>query len=174
MRLYRESNAGSPTKLPLVSRGSARSGRGCALRRPDASSVHVHHAFTLLEVMIACAIFFMVAFAILGMVTGGLAQAKALQQRDPDAGILAATLSLTNQLEEGVESGTFEDLAPGLYRGYRWTREVNEVGSNGLFQVDFIVQGNFGKHRSSETRLSVLMFRPGSKPGKAFGTGVGR
>ena len=124
--------------------------------------------------MIACAIFFMVAFAILGMVTGGLAQAKALQQRDPDAGMLAATLSLTNQLEEGVESGDFQDLAPGLYRDYRWTREVEEVSSNGLFRVDFVIQGNFGKHRSSETRLSVLMFRPGSKPGRAFGTGVGR
>src|SRR5438552_18150726 len=57
-------------------------------------------AFTLLEVIIACSIFFMVAFAILGMVTSGLAQARALRQRDPDAGMLAATLSLTTQLEE--------------------------------------------------------------------------
>jgi len=131
-------------------------------------------AFTLLEVIVACAIFFMVAFAILGMVTGGLAQAKALQQRDPDAGMLAATLSLTNQLEEGMESGDFQDLAPGLYRDFRWMREVNEVSSNGLFQVDFVVTGSFGKHRPSETRMSILMFRPGSKPGKSFGTGVGR
>ncbi len=129
-------------------------------------------AFTLLEVIIACAIFFMAAFAILGMVVSGLAQAKALQQRDPDAGMLAATLSLTNQLEEGVESGDFQDLAPDLYRDYRWTREINEVGSNGLFQVDFIINGRFGRRGISESKMSVLMFRPGSKPGKAFGTGA--
>jgi len=120
--------------------------------------------------MVACAIFFMVAFAILGMVTGGLAQAKALQQREPDAGMLAATLSLTNQLEEGVESGDFEDLAPGLYRDYRWTREVIEVGSNSLFQVDFVITGGGSKkRRPSEMRMSVLMFRPGSKPGSKSG-----
>lgn len=130
------------------------------------------HAFTLLEVIIACSIFFMAAFAILGMVTTGLAQAKALQQRDPDAGMLAATLSLTNQLEEGVESGDFQDVAGDLYRGFRWSREVNEVSSNGLFQVDFVIYGSFGKRRLSESKMSVLMFRPGSKPGKNFGTGI--
>src|SRR5256885_1098652 len=85
----------------------------------------IQNAFTLLEVIIASAIFFMAAFAILQLVTTGIAQAKALQQREPDAGMLAATLSLTNQLEEGAESGDFEDLAPGLYRDYRWARDVN-------------------------------------------------
>jgi len=140
---------------------SARSARAFAL-----------HAFTLLEVVIACSIFFIVAFAILGMVTSGLAQAKALQQRDPDAGMLAATLSLTNQLEEGTESGDFQDLAGDLYREYRWTRDINEVSSNGLFQVDFIITGKFGRRGVSESTMSVLMFRPGSKPGKAFGTGI--
>src|SRR5262245_19664776 len=93
--------------------------------------------FTLLEVIVACAIFFMVAFAVLELVTRGLAAAKALQQREPDAGLLAAALSLTNKLEEGTMSGTFEDIAPGLYPGYSWARDAYEVGSNGLFQVDF-------------------------------------
>src|SRR5262249_52164528 len=94
-----------------------------------------YNGFTLLEVIVACAIFFMVAFAVLEVVTTGLAAAKALQQREPDAGILAAALSLTNKLEKGTMSGNFEDLAPGLYPGYSWARDVYEVGSNGLFQV---------------------------------------
>jgi len=128
-------------------------------------------AFTLLEVIIACSIFFIVAFAILEMVTTSLAQAKALQQREPDAGMLAATLSLTNRMDEGVESGDFEELAPGLYRDYRWTREAYEVSSNGLFQVDFIIYNNSAKKRSAgETKMSILMFRPGSKAGSRFGT----
>src|SRR5438046_2482943 len=77
-----------------------------------------HHAFTLLEVIIACSIFFIFAFAILNLVITGIAQAKALRHREPDAGMLAAVLSLTNKLEEGVQSGDFEDLAGGLYRDY--------------------------------------------------------
>ena len=67
-------------------------------------------AFTLLEVIVASAIFFMVAFAIMEMVMTSLAAARAIQERSPDAGILAASLTLTNQLVEGADSGDFEDL----------------------------------------------------------------
>ena len=80
--------------------------------------------FTILEVIIACALFFIVSFAILGMVSQGLVGARSLQQKQPDAGLLAAELSLTNQLIEGVESGDFEEQYPGIYTGYTWTREV--------------------------------------------------
>jgi prepilin-type N-terminal cleavage/methylation domain-containing protein len=133
-----------------------------------------HHGFTLLEVIVACAIFFMVAFAVLELVTRGLAAAKALQQREPDAGLLAAALSLTNKLEEGTMSGNFEDLAPGLYPGYSWARDAYEVGSNGLFQVDFVVIRQSGKgHGPSETKMSILMYRPGSQQGSRFGGGGG-
>lgn len=125
--------------------------------------------FTLLEVLIATAIFFMMAFAVLELVTRGLAAAKSLQQREPDAGILAAAMSLTNKIEEGSEAGDFEDIAPGLYPGYSWTRDAYEVGSNGLFQVDFTVVRRSGKgRRPSETTLSVLMYRPGSPTGSRF------
>ena len=131
-------------------------------------------AFTLLEVIVACSIFFIVAFAILQMVVTSLGAAKALQQKEPDAGMLAATLSLTNRLEEGSQSGDFEELVPGLYKGYRWAREINEVSSNGLFQVDFIVYRANARKGPSETHMSVLMFRPGSKTGSRFGpTGAG-
>lgn len=125
-------------------------------------------AFTLLEVIVASAIFFMVAFAIMEMVMTSLAAARAIQERSPDAGILAASLTLTNRLEEGADSGDFEDLYPGLYPGYSWTREVNEVGSNSLFQVDFTIYQTSAKKRgASDIRMSILLFRPGSKPGSA-------
>jgi hypothetical protein len=129
-------------------------------------------SFTLLEVLIASAIFFTMAFAVLELVTRGLAGVKVLQQREPDAGILAAALSLTNKLEEGSESGDFEDLAPGLYPGYSWTRDIYEVGSNGLFQVDFAVIRRSGKgHGPSVTTMSTLMYRPGSPTGSRFQPG---
>ena len=124
-------------------------------------------AFSLLEVLVACTIFFMVAFAVLELVTRSLAAARSLQQREPDPGVLAAVLSITNQLIEGSESGDCEDLFPGLYRDYTWSREVIEVSSNSLFRVDFAVYSNSRKRGPSESRMSVLMYRPGSPPGSA-------
>lgn len=131
-----------------------------------------HHnrgaAFTLLEVIIACAIFFMCVFAILGVVTQGLAAARAMQRKEPDAGMVAAALSLTNQIVEGTLSGDFDDMFGDLYKGYSWTADMYEISSNSLFQVDITVfKGGGGGRGSGETKLSVLMFRPGSPPGSA-------
>ena len=125
-------------------------------------------AFTLLEVIVASAVFFMVAFSVLELMTRSLASARALQDREPNAGMLAAAFSLTNRIEEGVEQGDFEDLYPGLFPGYRWARETREVASNSLFQVDFIVYRT-SKKGPSETTMSILLYRPGSPPGSASG-----
>jgi len=148
------------------------SGERARYSRAGHSSFVIRHsssstAFTLLEVIVACTVFFLVAFAVLGVVTQGLAAARALQHKEPDAGVLAAALTLTNQLIEGSESGDFEDLYPGLYPGYSWTRDVYEVSSNSLFQVDFAIYHDAGKKGASETKMSILMFRPGSPPGAA-------
>lgn len=129
-----------------------------------------HSGFTLLEVMIACAIFFLCAFAILGVVTQGLAGARALQTKEPDAGLLAAALLTTNRLhlEEGVESGDFEDLYPGVYPGYSWTRESVEKYSNGLWEVTFtIVKGGRGKRAGAESRTTTYIYCPTCPPGSA-------
>ena len=131
--------------------------------------------FTILEVIIACALFFIVSFAILGMVSQGLVGAKALQQKHPDAGLLASELTLTNQLIEGVESGDFEELYPDIYPGYTWTREVLEVYSNGMFQVTFAIQGPGGNKRGdSMTINTIYLWRPNSPPGSASKGGLGQ
>ena len=123
-------------------------------------------AVTLLETIVACAIFFMVAFAILELVTRSLMAAKALQTREPDPGIILAALSLTNTFEEGSLSGNYEDIAPGMYPGYRWEAFMQEVGSNGLFQVDVLTY-NERKRSQNPVTISTQFFRPGSKPGSA-------
>ena len=115
--------------------------------------------FTLLEVMIAMFVFFIVVFAVLGMVVQSLGAARALQVQHPDAGMLAASLSLSNFLEEGHESGDFEDVFPN----YQWEREIIEVGSNGLFQVDFFVFKKDARGKTVGESMSVLMFKPGGK-----------
>lgn len=123
-------------------------------------------AFTLLEVIIACGIFFLVAFAVLEVVTTGLAAARKLQLRHPDAGILAAEMTLTNRLEEGITSGDFDDQYPGLYDGYSWEREILEAWSNRLFQVDFSVYNNKARG-PSDTHMRILLYSPNSPAGSA-------
>jgi hypothetical protein len=124
------------------------------------------HAFTLLEVIVACAIFFMVAFAILELVATNLKAARKLQTREPDPGIILHSLSLSNRLEEGEMSGDYEDIAPGMYPGYRWIANIAEVGSNGLFQVD-VATYNDRKAGKGIAVVGTQFWRPNSKPGSA-------
>ncbi len=118
-------------------------------------------AFSLLEVMIAMAIFFMAVFSILALVSNGLRNASALLEMPIDAGMLAAELAETNRLEEGFDSGDFGTVFPN----YKWVRQITEVGTNGLYQVDFAVVHEV-RGRPVETRMSILLYRPGTaRPG---------
>ena len=128
------------------------------------------NAFTLLEVIVACAIFFMAGFAILNLVTTSLVSARALQQHDPDPGIVAAAFWLTNKIEEGSFSGTFEDIAPGMYPGFRWELFTEEVHSNGMFLVSIIVHNEGSKKVKMPQTMHILKYAPGSPPGAKFGT----
>jgi hypothetical protein len=58
-----------------------------ALRTPHSA---LRTGFTLLEVMIACGIFFMATFAILGLVSNTLRNARGIQRVEVDAGMAAA------------------------------------------------------------------------------------
>ncbi|HEV2437868.1 MAG TPA: prepilin-type N-terminal cleavage/methylation domain-containing protein [Verrucomicrobiae bacterium] len=124
--------------------------------------------FTLLEVMFAMVAFCTATFVILALVSNTLADARRLQRPMVDAGALAAQLSQTNQLVEGVKSGSLDELLGDSYRGYTWTRDIEEVQSNKLFQVDFIVQGDSG-NKPVVSKMSILLFRPGSPAGSLDG-----
>jgi hypothetical protein len=114
--------------------------------------------FTLLEVMLAVAIFFACAFAILALVSQNLAAARKLQQSRVTAAGLAAQLSLSNRLEEGVESGDLSELYGDLYRSFRWEREIVLRETNGLYEVTFAI---FDGPRLEST-MSILLYRPES------------
>lgn len=118
-------------------------------------------AFSLIEVMIAIAIFFMASFMILALVSSGLRTARMLRTTRPNAGMLAAEMTLTNQLEEGVESGDFGKM----YRDYTWGKDSYEVGTNGLWQVDFKIFRR-GQGHVPDSTMSILVFSPGSKSKK--------
>jgi type II secretory pathway pseudopilin PulG len=118
-------------------------------------------AFTLIEVMVALLIFFMAVFTILALLSNTLRNARALQRKNVDAGMVAAQLSITNRISEQLEEGDFGDAYPE----HNWTSDSYEVGTNGLFQVDIIVQRQ-GGNNPVESKMSVLLFRPESPPGR--------
>jgi len=130
-------------------------------------------AFTLLEVMFALVAFCTAIFVILALVANSLAGARRLQRPMVDGGVLAADLSQTNQLVEGVRSGSLDELLGNAYQGYTWTRDVEEVQTNKLFQVDFIVQSDSGE-KPVISKMSILLFRPNSPAGSLDGATVAR
>lgn len=129
----------------------------------------ISRAFTLIEVMIAVAIFFSCMFAILALVSSSLRSARVLQTKEVDAGMLAAHfLALTNRLYEGPI-----DIPPELeelYPDCRFDGEVREYQSNRLFQVDFVVMQKRGQ-REVSSMISVFVYAPDSPPGSMSGAG---
>ena len=131
-------------------------------------SSRARRAFSLLEVMIAVGIFFMAVFAILGLGSSALGNARRLQQPLVDASALVSQLSLTNQLVEGTYTGNLGDMLGKAYQDYKWTGEINEVGSNHLYSADFVIQRARGGPEII-SRTSTLFFRPQSPPGSLDG-----
>ncbi len=117
-------------------------------------------AFSLIEVMIAIAIFVTASFVILALVSSGLRTARMLRTTRPSASILAAEDTLTNALVEGVESGDFGNLYPD----YRWTKDTYEKpdDTNGIWQIDYAIYKR-GHANQPESTLSVWRYSPGSK-----------
>jgi len=83
--------------------------------RPSGFGLILVRAFSLIEVMIACGIFFMATFAILALVSTTLRNARGLQRGDVDAVMAAAqvyeTLK-TNRQAEVSGSGNFGENYP--------------------------------------------------------------
>src|SRR6185503_18357 len=127
---------------------------------------HWFAGFSLLEVMIAMAVFFIVVFAILGIVVQSVGAARALQQQQADCGIVASFWSLSNIVEEGYYSGDLHEVVAG----YSWEAEVPEPpGSNGLWLINIKVFRNDAKKGKVSETLSILKFtgQKSKKPGGA-------
>jgi hypothetical protein len=122
-------------------------------------------AFTLLEVMIACGIFFMATFGILALVSNTLRNARALQRSDVDSGMAAAQvyqMLKTNVLSQGTFSGDFGDE----YRDYSWDAswdvDWDSGATNNLLKVDVVVS-RAGLHKPVDT-LTLWVFAPNARP----------
>jgi len=119
-------------------------------------------AFTLIEVMIACGIFFMATFAILALVSTTLRNARALQRGEVDAGMAAAQVYQTLKTNRQVEvsgSGNFGETYPD----YSYEFATQQYASNGLLQVDIVVNRR-GLHKPVDI-LSIWVYNPDAKSG---------
>lgn len=118
-------------------------------------------AFSMLEVMIAVGIFFTAVFFILQLTSQQLRIARSLQTLDVDTGTLPSLIVMTNMLEEGALpmeiKSAFEENNPG----FAADGMVLEVGTNGLFRVDYAIRWRSGE-QIREARNSILMWRPSS------------
>ncbi|MGV3772303.1 MAG: type II secretion system protein [Verrucomicrobiales bacterium] len=128
-------------------------------------------AFTLLEVMIAVSLFFMCVFAILGVVSRSLNQARNLTPFQVDANSALAELALTNRLEEGTLPIEIIQHFEEIHPGYTVEGTITEVATNGLFQVDLMVGGLTGSRKIVQSTTSAILWRPYSRP---RGVGPGR
>jgi Tfp pilus assembly protein PilV len=134
-----------------------------------------HRAFTLMEVMIAVMILFMCLFAVMALLTNSLRSARMLQQhRGLDAatinGLVYVQLSNTNQVSEGEQRIELDDE---LFPDYRFNPQpmVTEIGTNGLAQIDLVVQRR--SDNETELKTSFLMFLPTLRRG-GLGGGLRR
>lgn len=123
--------------------------------RPQLSTINSQplRGFSLLEVLIAMAVFFVVVFAVLGMVVQSVGAARALQRQHADCGMVATMFSLSNTLEEGSYSGDFE-----IVPGYSWNAEIFEAGSNGFFQIDISVHRKNASAKDVGETMSMWKF----------------
>jgi hypothetical protein len=130
-------------------------------------------AFNLLEVMIAIAVFFVGAFAILSLVSASLANVNRIRRPSVDASPVLATWAATNKLVEGQYHGSLGDenmLGKG-YRDYNWVADIQEIRSNHLYLVDCkIVMANGRADMISH--MTTVLYRPQSPAGTLDG-GIG-
>jgi Tfp pilus assembly protein PilV len=142
--------------------------RRATCRTSSGTDSHVRRgratAFTLMEVMIAMAIFFMAVFAILELVSSNLRNARLLETQRVDCGPMIADLSQATQLEEGTTNSDFGKLFPGytVEQDILSARDIIPLaGTNVLFHVWYILKHPDG---TIETNIEALMWKPLSKP----------
>ena len=123
-------------------------------------------AFTLMEVMIACGIFFMATFAILALVSTTLRNARGLQRGDIDAGMAAAQvyqMLKTNKVQQGSMSGDFDEAHPDFSWEANWDIDYDSGATNGLLKVDILV--NRRGSRQPVDMLTIRVFNPDAQSG---------
>lgn len=133
-------------------------------------------AFSLIEVMIALAIFFMCTFAILGLTSQLLQNARAFQtKKAPGVSMVHAWYtSKTNRVTEGEQSGGLSDISTDLgelYPDYEYTilTEPDPNITNGLWDVTYQIYNR--RTRQVESEVFTFYWDPNSQSRMGAGAG---
>lgn len=128
----------------------------------EKASPHRRNAFTILEVMIALAIFFGCVFGILALVSQSLRSARSLRPVSMDARSAIAMISMTNRLYEGPIPPEIIFAYEKENPGFILAGDIFEVETNGLFRIVFSVGGvSSGSQKQAVTMTDeILLFRP--------------
>ena len=155
----------------------ARITRAFASYRPLPLALRLNSAFSLIEVMVAMAIFFMAVFAILGLMSTLLQNARIFQgKRPPEARmVFAYQTSITNRVIEGSINVDFSEMAEFGDEFRDYTAEVeaypNEIYTNGLWDVVYVVKNR--RTGRVESTFATHQFDPNTKS-KQLSGGLGR
>ena len=137
------------------------------LRSPRLPRASLCRGFTLLEVLIACFVFFTVAFSVLALTTQGLVAARSLRKHMLDPGLVAARVATNQVLEEGLFTMDLEEISQE-FRDYSAQYRVEEWQSNRLFRVEIEITSRKG-NEEAPIRLTTFLHSPTSPPGKMSG-----
>lgn len=122
-------------------------------------------AFTLMEVMIAIGVFCVGVFAILDVVATVMHGARLLDKPMVDAGVVASEIVQTNSIVDATSGlGDLSEFLGDPYKGYDYAYTINEVESNHLYEADIAVTSD-APGKPAISKMSILIFRPQSKPG---------
>lgn len=116
-------------------------------------------SFTLIEVVVAMALFFAAGFALLNLIGTNLRILRSLYVPHPDMGSVATELTLALQTNRDLEaltlSGDFGDVFPGA----TWDAQLTVLATNsgvwgrtpgGLYQVNLSLRWKGGKAVQSQ------------------------
>ena len=142
----------------------------------NTSNAATRHAFSLIEVMVALAIFFMAVFAILGLMSTLLQNARIFQKvKPPEARmVFAYQTSITNKVIEGVTPIEFSEMAEfgNEFRDYAAEVEAvpDEMYTNGLWDVQYrVINRRTGR---VESTFTTFQFDPSTKSKSLRGGGL--
>lgn len=109
--------------------------------------------FTLIEMLVALAVFSLAVLALLNLSGESTRAAGAIEER-AFAGVVAENRAVEAQTARSLDAmGPAEGTEAAGGRTWRWTRRVSDTADPGMVRVDIAVTAEDGRRRAAELTL---------------------